>query len=377
MFNKRELQLIFYPFFFVLTTLLAGHIAANEVFPVCEAPAPATAVCAINPPEDLVLTPDGKHLLMSITPGLDGRHQSRLMIMDIDKHQQQELVLRYESELGWGDKQCARPTQPPTAHGIHLSKRSDGRYRLLVVNHQDRESIEEIELVKQANSWEGVWRGCVENRGLARFNDVAGMPDGGWVATVMFESSSMKPPLPLEQLLDGRDTGYLMRWSADKGMHKLPNSYAPFPNGVQVSADGSEIWFAAWTASGIWQYDLQNQRLGTKIDVGYYVDNLNWSDNGGLLGAGITDLEAFQDCFRERRGNCTLGGFRVSTLNPATGNLQPLYGAEAGVLDGASVALQVGSRLYIGAFDGDRLLYLDILSAQPELRGIDKYSIMR
>lgn len=344
--------------FYALLTLYSAGAAATEASPTCQVPSPATAICAIEPPEDLEVTPDGKHLLMSITPGLDGRHHSRLMIMALDTQHQQDLPLRYEAEVGWGESGCAQPSQLPAAHGIHLSTRADGRHRLLVVNHQDREAIEEIELVQQGNSWEGIWRGCAASRGLARFNDVAALPDGGWVATVMFESSSMRPPLPVEQLLDGRNTGYLMRWSAGQGMSVLPGSAAPFPNGIQVSADGHQLWFTTWTAGGIWRYDLQRQALETRINVGYHVDNLSWSDSGWLLGAGITDLHAFQQCFRHHQEDCALG-FRVLALNPTSGEILPVYEAGAGVLDGVSVALQAGSQLYIGAFDGDRLLYLD------------------
>ena len=44
---------------------------------------------------------------------------------------------------GWGTPDC--PGEPDKAfapHGIHLSRRGDGRLQLLVVNHGGREAIE-------------------------------------------------------------------------------------------------------------------------------------------------------------------------------------------------------------------------------------------
>jgi hypothetical protein len=53
------------------------------------------------------------------------------------------------------------------------------------------------------------------------------------------------------------------------------------------------------------------------------------------------------------------------TLDPVTLALGSLYHAPAGILSGASVAVQVRNKLYIGSFMGDRLLEID-LSVQQE-----------
>jgi hypothetical protein len=76
------------------------------------------------------------------------------------------------------------------SHGIHLSKRDDGRTELLVVSHGERESIEELELIHKPNGYRGLWRGCVTN-GDGLFNDIAATGDGGFIATVMM---SKAPP---------------------------------------------------------------------------------------------------------------------------------------------------------------------------------------
>lgn len=340
--------------------LLAGVVQADQP-PACEAGAGYEPVCGIAPPEDMELSSDGKQLFMSVTPGLAGQHQPRLRVMDLITDQVSDLEVTYAKQEGWGEPGCAAPEQGIGAHGIHLAQRRDGRQQLLVVNHAGREAIEFVELQSGEQGWQATWRGCVENNGQGKFNDVAATPDGGFVATVMFVSETMAPPLPLEQLLDGRDTGYLMHWSADQPLRKLAGSDAPFPNGVQVSPDGNSAWFAAWTANQLWRYDLQAGVVDAKVDSGYMVDNLNWASDGRLLGAGVPDSVAFARCFKEHIEHCPMA-VRVSALDTVTQEHELLFSSEPGVMSGASVATQVGEKLYVGTFTGDRLLRVTLAS---------------
>ncbi|AYC33000.1 hypothetical protein D3880_11775 [Pseudomonas cavernae] len=340
-----------------LTCLMASAIT-HAATPSCDAGSGYQPVCGIAPPEDLELSPDGRYLFMSITPGLAGQHKSRLRIMDLATQQARDLPLSVAPQAGWGEEGCAAPDKPLGAHGIHLSARVDGRQQLLVVNHNGREAIEFLELKPVDDGWAAVWRGCVEQQGLGRFNDVAATPAGGLVATVMFESTSMAPPLPLEQLLDGRDTGYLMTWAPGLPLAKVEGSDAPFPNGVQLSADGRQAWFAAWTAKEVRQFDLRQGRTLQRIALDFMPDNLGWTANGQLLAAGIEDPEVFRTCFKARDEHCA-SAFQVAAIDPERATAHVLFKAPPGLLAGASVALEVGTKLYVGAYTGDRLLKLD------------------
>lgn len=344
-----------------LTWLLAGGMAYADV-PACTAGADYEPICGIAPPEDLALSADGRHLFMSITPGLAGQHESRLRIMDLVSQQARDLPVTIEPQAGWGEASCAPSEKSLGAHGISLSTRSDGRQQLLVVNHNGRETIEFLEVVAANDSWSAIWRGCVEQKGIGKFNDVAATPNGGFVATVMFESPSMAPPLPLAQLLDGRDTGYLMSWSPGQALSKLEGSESPFPNGVQVSADGRYAWFAAWTAKEVRQFDLQTSSMQARLPVGYMVDNLSWGRQNELLGAGIIEAETFQRCFSEHVEHCP-SGFQVSAIDTEKALNRTLYTAAEGVLAGASVAVDVAGEIYVGSYTGDRLV---------RLKGIDR-----
>lgn len=340
-----------------LIGLMTGSITYAAA-PSCEAGSGYQPVCGLAPPEDMELSPDGRYLLMSITPGLAGQHKSRLRIMDLATEQARDLPISVSPLGGWGEKGCAAPDKPLGAHGIHLSARVDGRQQLLVVNHHGREAIEFLELKPAADGWAAIWRGCVEQKGAGRFNDVAATPTGGLVASVMFESASMAPPLPLEQLLDGRDTGYLMAWAPGLPLTKVAGSDAPFPNGVQLSADGRHAWFAAWTAKEVRQFDLQQGHTQQRISLDFMPDNLAWAANGQLLAAGIDDPTVFSACFMAGDEHCA-SAFQVAAIDPDLATANVLFKALPGLLAGASVAIEVGTKLYIGAYTGDRLLKLD------------------
>ena len=58
---------------------------------------------------------------------------------------------------------------------------SNGAWALYVVNHGGRQSIEMFEVKPAAGSWALVWHGC--EVAAHDYNDVAILPDGGFVGT--------------------------------------------------------------------------------------------------------------------------------------------------------------------------------------------------
>lgn len=323
----------------------------------CQSTETFEAICGIAPPEDMEVTPDGRFLYMGITPGMDGRQIPRLQVMELATRQTRDIELQIQPESGWGEADCGPPSQPMGAHGIHLSTREDGRHQLLVVNHSKREAIEFLEIKPVDAGWKTIWRGCVQNEGDGRFNDVSAHPEGGFVATVMFEAASMHNPPPLDDLLGGGDTGYLMAWSPERPLAKVMGSDAPFPNGIQVTPDGRYAWYAAWTAREVHRFDLEANRVSARIPVDYMPDNLSWGEDGHLLAAGILDADVFKQCFVAHDADCP-SGFKVSAIDPDALANKTVFQAREGILPGVSVALETGGDIYVGAFNGDRMIRL-------------------
>lgn len=342
-------------------TSSTGVYAAQQP-PACTTNiAAVTPICGMAPAEDMEVSADGGFLFLSTTPGVADSHHSRLRLMKLDTHEVTDLAIEQQAQPGWGEASCNYPEAGVGAHGIHLSTRSDGRQQLLAVNHNSRESVEFLEPVHDGQGWKAIWRGCVESRDGTMLNDVSANPDGGFVVTAMFTFSALKVDPQLDRLLDGRATGYLLEWRPERGLVRLPSSEAPVPNGVQVSADGRSVWFAAWPASAVWQYDLGQQKVVRKVALGFLPDNLSWSSNGTLLTAGVPDGDAFRRCFLSRNEFCPSAAV-VAVVDPIRGTARELLRATAGALFGASSAVQVGRDLYVGAFAGDRMLLLNGLA---------------
>jgi hypothetical protein len=324
--------------------------------PPCIAVGNVTPICGLQAPEDLELLPNGKQLLIGEIPGgADHKTGGGLAVMDLAGDVVRPMEIRNEYKAGWGENSCTTPPVKLAPHGIHLSKRNDGIWQILVVNHLERESIEMLELVPTKDSYSAIWRGCVVNATKGMHNDVVATPEGGFIATVMLDKAMFARPDALTEILSGIDTGYLVEWRPGTGMVKLPNSEAPFNNGVQLSPDGNYAIFASWTGKQIRKYDRKAQRVSATADLSFYPDNLTVRDDGQLVIAGIDELASWKRCLETRSSFC-LTAFDVAAIDPRTLSVTPLYHANPGTLAGASAALQVRQTLYIGTYAGDRLL---------------------
>lgn len=324
-----------------------------------------SVVCGVHAPEDLEVL-DRQHVIVSQTRGLD-QQPGHLSVLDVRSNQISELPRKRDGGAQWGDAACLDQGAATefSPHGIHLSRRSNGARQLLVVNHAGRETIEFYEVRKARRGFEAAWRGCVQNDGAGMFNDVAANPQGGFVATVMFDKTELldakglPKPGALTSILSGRDTGYLLAWAPGQRLRKLANSEAPFNNGVQFSADGRQVYFAAWTGKQLRVYDLAVERVVQVTALDFLPDNLSLGRHGAVIVAGITDLAAWQDCAAKRIAFCS-SGFNVAAWNPQSREIVRVFDGPPGLMAGASVGLQLGRTLYVGSYSGDRILRITL-----------------
>jgi hypothetical protein len=301
-----------------------------------------TAIMGVWGPEDLEHIPGTPLVIVSQYYALRDNVKGDLSLLDTTTDTIASLPIKAGFEKGWGDPACTAPPSHIGPHGIHLSKRRDGRWQLLVVNHQERESIELLEVDKGGRSL--TWRGCVPSD--EAFNDVAAIPGGGFIATVPTAKG-------MPEKVDGTPAGFLMEWHAGQKLRRLPGSDAAFNNGVQVSPDGKTVYFDAWTTSEIVRYDRASQRIAGRVKAGFMPDNLSVADDGTYLAAGIDQLIGRKCVTLDKQ--CS-SDFTVGRFDPRTMTVTPIYHGTAGEMAGSSVALQVGSNLYLGSFTGARIL---------------------
>lgn len=319
-------------------------------------------ICGTRSPEDLELTPDGKSLIVSqFVNGPGGAGIAGLMLFDPAKRTFTRLTPAADPRKDWGDPACPGPLAADALrpHGISLLKRSNGAIQIYVVNHGGRESIEMFELKQSRGTPDLVWHGCVVSK--EAFNDVAAQPDGGFIAT---HPTALQPPAapggqgkgaPAFDLFSGQASGYVSRWIPGKGETELPGTRAGYPNGVLVSSDGRTMYFNAWTAKEVHKYDLKEGKETGMVKLDFMPDNISWTSKKTMLAAGV----------KGARGNCPASGstpciqaFGIAEIDPAKMTAKTVFDSEGkgALIPGVSEALQVGNAIYIGAFQGDRIV---------------------
>jgi hypothetical protein len=313
-------------------------------------------LCGTHSPEDLELTPDGKYLIVSqFVNGRAGGGTAGLVLFDLAKKSYSPIPISAEPRKDWGDAACPGPVgDKMVPHGISLGKRTGGATQLYVVNHGGRQSIEMFELKQAGGNWTLVWHGCAVT--MQEFNDVAVLADGGFIAT---HPTSLMTPGATQgnnaDLMSGKPSGEVARWTPGKGETELPGTREGYPNGVLVSADGRTMYFNAWTAKEVHRYDLKEGKETGVVKLDFMPDNITWTRDHKMLAAGV----------KGARGDCPTGSgtpcaqeFGVAEIDPAKMTAKTVFDSEGkdALISGVSVALQVGDAIYIGAFQGDRLV---------------------
>lgn len=313
-------------------------------------------LCGARSPEDIEATPDGKFLIVPQFAGA-GRGGAPttpavMQIFDIARKTYSTLPVANDPRKDWGEANCPGPVGDAlVGHGISLAKRNGGAWELYVVNHGGmRQSMEMFELKQSGGRWGLIWHGCVVSP--KDFNDVAALADGSFIATYPTALQTQG-----QDLFTGSPSGYVVKWTAAKGIQEIPGTRVGYPNGVLVSSDGRYMYLNAWTAKEVHKYDLKEGKELKVIKLDFMPDNITWTPQRQILAAGV----------KGARGNCgdipcnlTFG---IAQIDPATMAVKPVFDSQgagsqgrAPLISGVSVAYETGGFIYVGAFSGDRLV---------------------
>jgi hypothetical protein len=308
-------------------------------------------LCGTNSPEDLELTPDGKYLIATqfVNQGR-GAPGGGMALFDLVKKTYSKMVTTAEPDKSWGDPACPGPIGDAlVSHGSSLAKRKGGVWALYVVNHGGRQSIEMFELRQASSTWTLVWRGC--EVAVHEYNDVAILPDGGFVGTYPSGLSGGNTGAAAS----GGATGYVARWTPGKGESEVMGTRLRGPNGVVASADGRYMYVNEFPARVVHKFDLKEGKELGSVKLDFLPDNLTWTKQGHLLAAGVKGARG--DC-PEGSGKPCIQGFGVAEIDPAKMLARTVFdSATSGpLISSVSVALKVDNAVYVGAFRGDRLV---------------------
>jgi hypothetical protein len=338
----------------LIVLALAAACAGTRAAPCDDAPEAvngALPICGVSAPEDMAAW--GDHFLVV----------SSMEVSDhfylLDSRDNTLSILRTELSVPApgqrrGDADCAPPVYMRT-HGIDLSRAADGSWQLLAVNHGARETVEMFELRDGSGGEPSLhWRGCVAAAENAQFNDVAALPDGGFLATDPITASWQLPRMLLGAL--GMPTGRVYRWTPGEGYAAVPNTEGAYPNGITLADDGQSFYLNVYLDGEVREHALDSGELLRRLPV-EKPDNSTLTAQGELLvasqRAGLPTLIA---AILAEAGERNRIPFEILAIDTESFSPRILYRHDGDALGGGTVAVPQGAGLYIGAFRGDRLL---------------------
>ena len=172
-----------------------------------------------------------------------------------------------------------------TTHGVYVEPGNGPVYKLFVVGHGARESIE-VFRVDTAPAMPAVtWIGCVIAPDPIGLNSVRGLPDGGFITTNFLPRGGTREAT--QRMLGGERNGELWEWHTASGWQKVPGSEAAGANGVELSDDGKTLYVAAWGSQSFFRLSRgTTPPKRDEIPLGFRVDNIHWARDGSLFAVG-------------------------------------------------------------------------------------------
>ncbi len=323
--------------------------------PPCEELNGIRTVCGFSNPEDLVVVPGGDFLLVSEMGTFLSDAPGTLSLLDVRQEERRDLPIIWQPgpmDERWGDANCQAPAPARLSpHGIDLLTRDDGRHQLLVVNHGD-EQVEFFELVLRDADWQLQWMGCAKPPGDPFINDVAGLPDGGFVATHMWDKG-----IPFDdvvaRLTAGEATGWVWQWLPADGFTKLRESDDLMPNGITVSPDGNTVFVNVYMGNKTVRFNRSTAVREGEFKV-KNPDNIVLGADGHLWVASHLNDPVEGRCPDGHAGPCLLP-FQIFKADPATMTAEVVFKHDGAPMGYVTVALPHAGRVYLGTASGDRL----------------------
>ncbi|HJR69314.1 MAG TPA: hypothetical protein VKA43_04685, partial [Gammaproteobacteria bacterium] len=227
-----------------------------------------------------------------------------------------------------------------TTHGLY-AEGAGPIYKLFVVGHGARESIEVSELDTRPETPVATWLGCAIAPDPIGLNSVRGLPDGGFITTNFLSRTSTREAT--QRMREGEQNGELWEWHTAMGWQKVPGSEAAGANGLELSADGRTLYVAAWGTQSLFRLSRGvTPPRRDDVPLGFRVDNIHWARDGSLLAVG----QAQQ-------------GWKAVKVDPGTLAVRDVLAqADSPEFNAGTAAVEVGDTLWVGSFRGNRIVIL-------------------
>jgi hypothetical protein len=298
------------------------------------------AVCGQQAPEDLVVL-NQNWVAASVMAGTGGvmvvrvRDRTPFTVYPAANAKNRPDTRTYPTCPGPPD------TAAFTTHGVYVEPGNGPVYKLFVVAHGARESIEVLEVDTRPATPEATWLGCVVAPDPIGLNSVRGLPDGGFITTNFLPRGGTREAT--QRMLGGEQNGELWEWHTASGWVKVPGSEAAGANGLELSADGKTLYVAAWGTQSFFRLSRGTTPVvRTDVPLGFRVDNIHWARDGSLFAVG----QAQQS-------------WKAVKIDPNTLAVREvLTQADAPEFNGGTALAEIGDKLWVGSFRGNRIAIL-------------------
>ena len=345
----------------VALVLLIAHVPAASAAtppttPNCAPAGELEFICGPKNAEDLVRVPG--------TPWIIGSGMTEgASLTLIDSRSGAYSALRPKAKPDATFANCATPPDATKAitHGLNLRAGANGHSTLYAVGHGAREAIEVFDVDATGAKPAVTWKGCVPMPEPLAANSVASFADGSLVATVL-----IMPGKTFADSVAKKPTGAVYEWApGKKGFELIRGSELPGNNGIEVSADGKEIFVVSSGFQTIVAFTHANptKQLRTTRPLPFTPDNVHMGEDGRLLTAGMKNdvpecggapgpnhsLEKLSSCPR---------GFMALAIDPKT--MKDTLVAESPSIptfSNATMVLTFDRQFWIGTFSGDRIAH--------------------
>ncbi|ODU72097.1 MAG: hypothetical protein ABT11_00550 [Novosphingobium sp. SCN 66-18] len=337
---------------------LAAPAARGQGGERCAPDSDLAYVCDAQKPEDVLAIPGTPWLVASgFAPG------AGLKLVDTRNRTLARWFTGEPAQIA-ADRQdfaqCPGPLDPALFNARGLSLRAAGRdrWRLLVVNHGGRETIEAFDVATDGAKPRLTWRGCLPMPRGQVGNSVAAFADGTVLVTVL-----TRPGTTIADFVEGRPTGAVWQWRpGDSAFAQLAGTELPGNNGLEVDPDQRHFYVVAFGWHAVVMFDRSDTRVPlARIEAPDFMpDNIHWT-GGRLLLAGMQldepacgglrkVVDGVADPMLCHRG-WVVGEVdrthrRIATV--AYGRPQPNF-------NGLSAAAIVGRELWLGSFQSARI----------------------
>jgi hypothetical protein len=334
---------------------MAGIFWAAAAVAAAAVPCARDQVCGLKNAEDLVRVPRSQWAIASRL-AKDPQAPGGFSLVDLETLT--SSVLTPDVSKPAAAEYSACPGAPAVAelvtHGLDVhSKPGGAATELFAVNHGGRESIEVFDVHAGGQGVNLTWKGCVILPKEMSANAVAALPDG--IAVTSFGSPGDRG---YAEFLAGRPSGFVNRWTREKGWSRVAGSEFGGDNGIAASSDGSLLYVNDWTDGTLRVLASRGDAAPATIKLGeFHPDNVHLLPDGNLLIAGQvgTGREVLA-C--DTGPDCSLG-FAIAVVDPRSRHivLQWTVAPTAGFA-AASTALLFGHDYWVSSFRGDRIVRL-------------------